>query len=63
MAKTKQPLIWYFKHDGWHVGYVVRRGYKWTRVKRILPYRATPTKRGIRAQFANVRTKDTKEPQ
>jgi hypothetical protein len=53
-------LIMYYK-DGWRCGYLVKRGYKWTRVRRILALGAKPKKRGIRAKFTTVPTKDTKE--
>ena len=55
--KRKQELIWYYR-EGWRAGYVVRRGYKWVKIKRIWPYRAKPRERG---NFVNIKVENTKE--
>lgn len=57
MKRQKLELIWYYR-QGWRAGYVVRRGYKWVRIKRILPYAAAPRKRGI---FIKIKVEDTKQ--
>lgn len=54
MAKQKPTLIAYYA-QGWRYGYLVKHGYKWTRIRRILP--AGSTKR----QTIRVATSDTKE--
>jgi hypothetical protein len=58
MPQQKPTLIAYYA-GGWHYGYLVRRGYKWTRIRRILAIGAHPKKRGIRAKFVTVATADT----
>jgi hypothetical protein len=55
MPKQKPTLIQYY-NDGWRTGYLVRRGYKWTRVKRILPKYSTRKR-----QYVRVATADTRE--
>lgn len=60
MTKTKPTLIRYYA-DGWRYGYLVKRAYKWTRIKRILPYKTKPTQRGARSKYLKVLTKDTRQ--
>jgi hypothetical protein len=50
---NKKQLISYYQ-DGWRFGYLVKRGYKWTRIRRILPVGST------RRPFIKIRTEDTK---
>lgn len=57
MKKAKQEVIWYYR-QGWRAGYVVRRGYKWVKIRRILAYRAKPRQRGI---YVNIKVENTKE--
>jgi len=53
-------LIQYLDRDErGHVGYLVKRGWKWTRIRRILPAGVKPTKRGLRAEFITVATART----
>jgi len=53
MAKEKSTLIAYYA-EGWRYGYLIQQGYKWTRIRRILP------KGSMRRQVIRVATADTK---
>lgn len=53
MPKQKPTLVAYYA-DGWRYGYLIQQGYKWTRVRRILP------KGSQRRQVICVATADTK---
>jgi hypothetical protein len=55
MPKQKPTLVQYYA-EGWRCGYLVKRGYKWTRIRRILP---KGSKR--RRRFLKVPTADTRE--
>jgi len=55
MPHKKPTLIRYYA-DGWRYGYLVKQGYKWTRIRRILPKYST----GHR-EFIRVPTADTRE--
>lgn len=54
MPRKKPTLVAYYS-EGWRYGYLVKRGYKWTRIKRILPQGST------RRKYLRVPTSDTKE--
>ena len=54
MPKQKPTLIAYYA-EGWRYGYLIQQGYKWTRIRRILP------KGSLRRQVIRVATSDTKE--
>lgn len=54
MPRQKPTLVRYYA-DGWRYGYLVKHGYKWTRVRRILPKYST------RRQIIRVATADTRE--
>jgi hypothetical protein len=53
MAKQKPTLIAYYA-EGWRYGYLIKQGYKWTRIRRILPEGST------RRSIVRVATADTK---
>ena len=53
MTKQKPTLIAYYA-EGWHFGYLLKQGYKWTRIRRILP------KGSNRRAVVRVATADTK---
>jgi hypothetical protein len=55
--KNKPTLIAYYD-EGWRYGYLIQRGYKWTRIRRILPKYTTRKRVNVR-----VRTADTKAVQ
>ena len=55
MPNKKPTLIRYYA-DGWRYGYLIKQGYKWTRIRRILPKYST----GHR-EFIRVPTADTRE--
>lgn len=57
MPKQKPTLIRYYA-EGWHYGYPLKRGYKWTRIAVILP-KYSVRKRAVRI----VATADTQEVQ
>lgn len=57
MPRQKPTLVQYYR-EGWRCGYLVKRGYKWTRIRRILPLKAAPKKRGL---IVKVPTCDTRE--
>ena len=54
MPKQKPTLVAYYS-EGWRYGYLIRSGYKWTRIRRILPKGST------RRPVIKVHTSDTKE--
>jgi hypothetical protein len=52
-VRPRKVLINYYK-DGWRFGYLVKRGYKWTRIRRILPAGSS------QRPFITVLTADTR---
>jgi len=54
MPKQKPTLVQYYA-EGWRAGYLLQRGYKWTRIRRILPVGSTMRK------TVRVATADTRE--
>lgn len=51
----KYPLVLYYS-EGWRVGYLLKRGYKWTHIRKILAYKVKTERPNIW-----VKTEDTKE--
>jgi hypothetical protein len=56
MPKQKPTLVQYYA-EGWRTGYLIKRGYKWTRIRRILP------KGSAMRKCVRVATSDTREVQ
>jgi hypothetical protein len=60
MPKQKPTLVQYYA-EGWRCGYLVRAGYKWTIIRRILPLYAKPQTRGHLRPLCKVATSDVRE--
>lgn len=52
--KPKPTLVQYYA-EGWRTGYLVQRGYKWTRIRMILPLYSERKRTTIKVKTDNTR--------